>query len=176
MDELWWNGTEPLVRGAVIAAVGYVTLLLLLRATGPRTLTKATPLDFIIVVTLGSAFGRTITAPEVSVTQVVVVLVVLVALKWLFAWLRSLSPLGGRLFDHPTVLVYSDDAPLQRALRRHRLTEHDLHDAARMGGHGDLEPVHSILLLKDGTLGVITKDQFRSGQSVTPYVDAPRES
>ena len=54
---LLWTGWTPLLQAAVMATVGYLVLVLLLRGTGPRTMSKMTPLDFVIAVTIGSAFG-----------------------------------------------------------------------------------------------------------------------
>lgn len=56
---------------------GLFALILILRVSGPRTLAKITPLDFIVAVTIGSAFGRTLTATTVPVAQTVVVVVIL---------------------------------------------------------------------------------------------------
>ncbi|NYG35553.1 uncharacterized membrane protein YcaP (DUF421 family) [Janibacter alkaliphilus] len=169
-----WNGWTPIVHGAVMATVGYVVLLILLRTSGPRTMSQMTPLDFVVAVTLGSAFGRTITAQKVAVVQLIWVLVVLVALKWAFAYLRSRSERMRHLLDHPPVVLYEDGTMGDRALRRHRLVEADVHEAARGAGKGSLADVHTVLLLRNGGLGVIGYDAIGDGSSVTPYVAKER--
>ncbi|ANS78600.1 hypothetical protein SGUI_1204 [Serinicoccus hydrothermalis] len=166
---LFWNGWTPIVHGALIATVGYLVLVLLLRVTGPRTMSKMTPLDFVIAVTLGSAFGRTITAQQVSLVQAVWVLLVLVALQWALAWARARSERVRGLVDHPPVVLYADGRPVQRALRRHRLVESDLHEAARSAGHGSLEQVHTVLLMREGSLGVVTYDNIGDASSIRPF-------
>ena len=70
---------------------GLFALILILRVSGPRTMAKMTPLDFIVAVTIGSAFGRTLTATTVPVAQTVVVVVLLVGANWFFAILRVRS-------------------------------------------------------------------------------------
>lgn len=166
-----WNGWTPIVHGAVMATSGYLVLVLLLRITGPRTMSKMTPLDFVIAVTLGSAFGRTITAGTVSLVQVVWVLVLLVFLQWLLAWARARSARVRGLVDHPPVVLFEEGRPVERALRRHRLVEADLHEAARGAGHGSLDDIHTILLLREGSLGVITRDAIGDGSSVSRYAE-----
>ncbi|WP_277455321.1 YetF domain-containing protein [Janibacter sp. DB-40] len=167
---LLWTGWTPLLQAAVMATVGYLVLVLLLRGTGPRTMSKMTPLDFVIAVTIGSAFGRLITAEKGTVSQLVAVLVLLVVLQWVLAWLRSHSTGVRRLLDHPPVVLYEDGVMRDRALRRHRLIEDDVHEAARGAGKGSLEEVHTVLLLREGSLGVIGREDIGDGSSVTPFV------
>lgn len=165
-----WAGWSPLLQATVMATVGYLVLVLLLRVTGPRTMSKMTPLDFVVAVTLGSAFGRMITAEKGTVSQLVWVLVVLVVLQWVLAWLRSRSARVRRLLDHPPVVLYEDGQMRDRALKRHRLIEGDVHEAARGAGKGSLEEVHTVLLLREGSLGVVGREDIGDASSVTPFV------
>lgn len=165
-----WNGWTPLIQVTLMASVGYIALVLLLRTTGPRTMAKMTPLDFVVAVTVGSAFGRMITAEKSTVSQLIWVLVFLVGLQWVLAWLRARSVLLRRLLDHPPVVLYEDGRMRERALRRHRLIDDDVHEAARGAGKGSLEEVHMVLLLREGSLGVIGRDAIGDSSSVTPFV------
>lgn len=169
-----WNGWTPLVQAVLMATVGYLVLVLLVRVTGPRTMSKMTPLDFVLAVTLGSVFARLITAEKASVTQLVWALVVLVALQWFLAWARSRSTLARRLLDHPPVVLYEDGGMRERALRRHRLIEDDVHEAVRGAGRGSLEQVHTVLLLREGSLGVIGRQDMGDSTSGTPFVARER--
>lgn len=169
-----WTGWTPIVHAALMASVGYLALVLLLRTTGPRTMSKMTPLDFVIAVSVGSAFGRMVTAEKVSLVQLLWVLLVLVALQWILAWARSRSDRVRRLLDHPPVVLYEDGQMRDRALRRHRLLEDDVHEAVRGAGKGSLADVHTVLLLREGSLGVIGKDDIGDSSSVTPYVASER--
>lgn len=44
----FWTGWSPIWHTLLIGTVGYLTLVILLRGTGPRTMAKMTPLDFVI--------------------------------------------------------------------------------------------------------------------------------
>jgi uncharacterized membrane protein YcaP (DUF421 family) len=163
---LFWEGWEPAARIALVGTLGYIWLVLLLRGTGPRTIAKMTPFDFVITVTLGSAFGRVLTAQEVGIVEAVIAFSLLVALQWAFAVLRSRSRAFGRLVDVDASLLYYRGRPLRRALHRHRLTESDLHSAAREGGWGSLGSVEAVVLQSDGTFSVIGADRMGDGSSV----------
>lgn len=171
----FWTGWSPIVHTVLIATVGYLALLLMLRITGPRTMAKMTPLDFIIAVTLGSAFGRVITAVEVSVAQALAALALLVVLQWVLAAGRARSTFMRRVMDSPPVLLYYDGQLQHRTLRRHRLTEADVHSAARGSGQGSLADAKAVVLHQDGSLGVITDSAMGDGSSLLPYLERNRD-
>ncbi|MDN6302947.1 MAG: DUF421 domain-containing protein [Brachybacterium sp.] len=170
----FWTGWSPIWHTLLIGVVGYLTLVILLRGTGPRTMAKMTPLDFVIAVSLGSVFARTVTAVDVSLAQAVVALVLLVLVQWGLAFFRSRSKLVRRLLDSPPALLYYAGELQSRTMRRHRLTEVDVHTAARQAGHGSLEGIQAVILHQDGSLGVIGKDSMGDGSSLLPYVERHR--
>ncbi|MDN6180576.1 MAG: DUF421 domain-containing protein [Halomonas subglaciescola] len=155
----------------LIGIVGYLVLVLLLRGAGPRTMAKMTPLDFVIAVTLGSTFGRTVTAVDVSLAQAVAALALLVVMQWVLAAVRARWHFMHRVLDSPPVLLYYNDELQHRALRRHRLTEGDVHTAARQSGQGSLDDVQAVVLQQDGSLGVITHASMGDGSSILPYAE-----
>ena len=171
----FWTGWSPIWHTLLIGTVGYLALVILLRGTGPRTMAKMTPLDFVIAVTLGSAFGRVLTAKDVSVAQVVVALVLLVAVQWVLAAVRAKWPVMRRVLDTPPVLLYYDGELQHQARRRARLVAADVHSAVRQSGRGSLAGVQAVILHQDGTLGVIAHDSMGDGSSMLPYVQANRE-
>lgn len=170
----FWTGWSPIWHTLLIGSIGYLALVLLLRVTGPRTMAKMTPLDFVIAVSLGSVFGRVITAVDVSLAQAVLALVLLVAVQWVLAFARSRWRVARRLLDSPPALLYYDGQLQRKTLRRHRLTEIDVDTAARQSGHGSLGDIRAVILHQDGSLGVIGQDSMGDGSSVMPYVERHR--
>ena len=167
----FWTGWTAIWHTILIGTVGYLTLVILLRGTGPRTMAKMTPLDFVIAVTLGSAFGRVVTATDVGLAQVIVALGLLVAVQWVLAALRAKWPAMRRLLDSPPALLFYDGEFQSRALKRHRLTEADVHTAARQSGHGSLADIQAVVLHQDGSLGVIAAGSMGDGSSLLPYAE-----
>lgn len=167
----FWSGWAPIWHTLLLGTVGYLTLVVLLRGTGPRTMAKMTPLDFVIGVTMGSAFGRVITAVGVSVAQAVAALVLLVAIQWVLAAGRARWKFMRRILDSPPVLLYYGGELQNAALRKHRLTHIDVDTAVRQGGHGSLDNVQAVILDQDGSLGVIASGSMGDGSTVMPYVE-----
>ncbi len=165
----FWTGWSPIIHTVLIATVGYLSLVIMLRGTGPRTMAKMTPLDFVVAVTLGSTFGRVITAVDVSVAQALAALVILVAIQWLLAAVRARWTAARRVLDAPPVLLYYGGQMQDHYLRKQRLTEWDVHAAARQAGMGSLTDVQAVVLHQDGSLGVITTKGMGDGSSLLPY-------
>lgn len=69
MVHFFFNGWQPIVRIVVVGTLGYVTLILLLRVSGKRTLAQLNSFDFIITVALGASFGRILTARTVALAE-----------------------------------------------------------------------------------------------------------
>ena len=167
----YWDGWDPIVHTLVTVVAGYLALLVMLRISGPRTMASMTPLDFIVAVTIGSAFGRTLTAVDVPLAQTVLTLALLIVLQWLLALVRGRAPGVRRLLDSPPVLIYHAGEFQRRAMRRHQLVEDDVHTAARTSGLGSLDEVAAVILQQDGGLAVIVEGQMGDGSSVLPYVE-----
>src|SRR5699024_3132231 len=79
-----------------------------------------------------------------------------------------------RLFDAPPVLLYYAGQFQPKALRRHRLTEYDIHTAARQSARGSLADIYAVILDQDGAVSVIGKQSIDDGGSVLPCVDRHR--
>ena len=169
----FWDGWDPILHTLVTIGAGYLALLIMLRLSGPRTMASMTPLDFIVAITLGSAFGRTVTAVDVPLAQTLTALALLIFLQWLLAWVRGSSPKIRRLVDTPPVLVYYRGQFQRKAMRNQQLVEDDVHIAARKSGLGSLEGVAAVILQQDGALGVIAEDQLGDGSSVLPFTGEP---
>jgi uncharacterized membrane protein YcaP (DUF421 family) len=168
---LWYDGWEPIVRALVVGTLGYAWLVGILRVTGPRNMAKMTPFDFVLTVTLGSAFGRVLTAKDVALAEAVAVFTLLVGLQWLMAGLRHRSKAFGRLVESGPSLLFHDGDFIEPAMRRHRFTESDIHSAARESGLGSLAEVAAVVLQADGEFSVIQRGSMGDRSSVDPFVE-----
>ena len=174
-----FNSAAATLRVVFIAVAGYVTLLALLRLSGQRTLSQLTSLDLVITVTLGSAFGRVITARDVALVEVVVAFASLVALQLLVAQIAGRLPRLRRAITPTPALVFYDGRSIPREMRRARLRDADLLAAARRQGRGSLDDVQAILLEGNGALAVIGASEFGRGEAVAhvaPSINGPEHA
>ncbi len=168
MDEtiFLWDGWEPVARILLVTTFGFIWLIVLIRGTGQRTLSKMSALDFIIAVTLGSAFGRVVTASEVGLVEAFVAFATLIALQWLFATWRARSRRFQQLVDADPELLYLRGRIIDPAMRRHRITRDDLLGAVRQNGMGSLDEAEAIVFEPSGTFAVLSAGEYGDGSAV----------
>jgi uncharacterized membrane protein YcaP (DUF421 family) len=134
MTDAWIGGWDQLRHVLLVGTAGYVTLVVVLRMSGKRTLAKLNAFDLVVTVALGSTLASTVLTPEVSWLQGALAFVVLAALQFVVAAVSRHLP-GGRSFvtARPTLLV-RDGRVLERALREQRITVDEVRQAVRSSG------------------------------------------
>ena len=148
-----WSG---LVRVVVVGTCAYAALIVLLRASGKRTLAKLNAFDFVVTIALGSTLATVLLSSSVALAEGVLALALLAGLQYLVAWASVRSSRVERIVKSEPRLVYHDGF-LPRAMRQERVTADELHQAARRQGHADLAQVTAMVLETDGTLTVLTE-------------------
>lgn len=156
-SEMIFQGWSGLARTAVVAVLAYVGLVLFLRLSGKRTLSKLNAFDLVVTVALGSTLATILLNEDVALAEGLVALAVLIGLQYAvtwssirWAWVRR----GVRA--EPTILV-RDGRPVEAALRRERVTEDEALSAVREAGGRTLSQAEAVILESDGTLSAILK-------------------
>lgn len=147
-----WQG---LLRVVVAGILGYVALVVLLRASGKRTLSKMNAFDLVVTVALGSSLATVLLSKQVAVLEAVVGFAVLIGLQFAVAWLSVRSKRVERLVKSQPALVFYRGQFLEEALRRERLTESAVRAAMREQGVAALEDVAAVVLETAGELSVM---------------------
>ena len=73
------------------------------------------------------------------------------------------------------MLLYYAGGMRDRALRRHRLTESDVHNAVRRSSQGSLAGAQAVVLHQGGSMGVVSESSMSDGSSLLPYVERHRD-
>jgi uncharacterized membrane protein YcaP (DUF421 family) len=168
----FFDGWEPIGRIVVVGTLGYMALVVLLRAAGKRTMARMNTFDFVITVTLGASFGRILTTREVGLAEAVTAFAVLIALQYLVGWIRVRSPAFARAIDSPPSLLYFRGRFLHDAMRRERITEAELLNTIRKQGLGSFEKVEAVILEADGRYAVIESDSAGDSSAVKALEDS----
>ncbi|MDQ8185797.1 YetF domain-containing protein [Pelagicoccus sp. SDUM812002] len=154
MDKLFFDGTEPLLRTLIIGVAAYACLMLVLRISGKRTLSKMNAFDFIITVALGSTLATILLSKDVSLAQGVLALALLVCLQYVITWSSVRAPWIRRLVTgEPRLLLYQGKC-LPKAMRSSRVAEEEIRAAVRSSGNVDLNRVFAVVLETDGSFSV----------------------
>ncbi|MGE5128073.1 MAG: DUF421 domain-containing protein [Sphingomonadaceae bacterium] len=138
----------------VVGTCGYFFLLAALRLAGPRTLARTNVFDFIILVSIGSVFGRILTAKDVALVEALVAYAFIVGIHYLVSLLRARSALVASLLDAEPLLLFYEGRYMRAAMRRARIRAADVDAAAREKGFASMHEVVAVILEGDGTLSI----------------------
>lgn len=155
-----WDG---ILRVAVVGTLAYVALVILLRATGKRTLSKMNAFDFVVTVALGSTLATVLLSEEVALAEGVAAFLLLILLQWIVAWASARSRKFRHLVKAEPRLLLHDGTMLDRALLAERVAPEEVLAAVRSSGHADLSEVAAVVLETDGTFSVISGSPERRG-------------
>lgn len=151
----FFGGWEPVARVLVVGTLAYVAMVLLLRATGKRTLAQMNAFDFIVTVALGASFGRILTARSVALAEAISAFALLIFLQYAVTWIQIRSPRFAHTVTAPPTLLFFRGRILHGALRRERVTEAELRTAIREHGAGSLDEVEAVVLESNGRFAVV---------------------
>ncbi|GGG69568.1 DUF421 domain-containing protein [Kocuria dechangensis] len=163
---MWIDSWPTLARIVLVGAAAYTVLVVILRASGKRTLGQLNAFDFVVTVSLGSTLATILLSADVSWAEGVTALGLLAGLQCLVAWISARWPRARGVFTAQPVLLLAGGRIRHEALRSNRLTESELRQAVRMQGAGDLSQVKAVVLETNGKLSVITTSQYGNGSAL----------
>lgn len=152
-----FQGWPGILRTLLVGTLAYVTLVLFLRISGKRTLSKLNAFDLVVTVALGSTLSAILLQESIALAEGATALGLLVFLQYFvtFASVRSKS-VAKAIRSEPTLLVRNGSF-CHDAMMRQRVTEDEIMSAARSNGRERLDEVAAVVLESDGTLSIIGK-------------------
>ncbi|MGI0105067.1 DUF421 domain-containing protein [Salinimicrobium sp. WS361] len=154
-----WNGIQPIIRIVLVGITAYLAIVLILKISGKRTLASMSAFDFVIAVTIGAVFGRTLTTKDLSISEALTAFVLLALLQFIFSYLENKSRTFKRIFNTTPTLLYYNGEFIQKNLHKERLDKSKIIGAARKKGFGSMDDISAVILEIDATLSVIGKSK-----------------
>lgn len=143
---------ESVIRGAAI----YLVLLIIFRLSGRRTLSEATPFDFVLLLIVAETTQQALLGDDNSLTNAALVAITIFSLDIAMSYIKGGSRLFRLMLDGtPTVLIDRGEPDL-RALARARVALSDVLESARMK-HGIERPeqIRYAVLEANGQLSIV---------------------
>lgn len=165
-----WHG---LGRVLLVGVCAYAALVLMLRISGPRTLSKLNAFDLVVTVSLGSTLATVLLSKDVALAEGLLAFAVLIALQFLVTWTSVRAPWFNRLVKSEPVLLFHQGRFLPRAMRRARVVESEVLAVMRDQGVAQLDAVEAVVLETDGSMSVLRRpdkppDTLANVRSPTP--------
>jgi uncharacterized membrane protein YcaP (DUF421 family) len=144
---------DIVLRGIVV----FVFLFVLVRVMGRRELSSLEPFDLILLIILGDAVQQGLTQDDYSLTGAMLAVGTIATLQVATSWLNFRVPRLRPILDGEPIVIVQDGRPIERNLRRERLTHDDLAEAARTQGIAKLDDVAWAVMETSGTISFIKK-------------------
>ena|SRR5689334_16524650 len=135
----------------------FAFVLLLTRVIGKRELGTMEPIDMILLIVLGDALQQGLTQDDYSLTGAVIVVGTIAVLQVMVSWLVYRFPRARPILDGEPIIVLQDGEPIERNLRRERLTVDEIAEEARKQQIAQLAEVRFAILENDGTISFIKR-------------------
>ena len=164
---MFFDSFSVLGRTLVVGVLAYLALILLLRVSGKRTLSKMNAFDFVITVALGSTLATVLLSTSVALARGVLAFAVLIFLQLAITWLSVRSPAVRRLVKAEPTLLLHRGRLLRGAMKSERVTEDEVLAALRAQGIAAIEDVEAVVLETDSSFSVVPKPAGDSDSSLS---------
>lgn len=152
---MFFNDWGGIGRTLIAGVVAYVGIILFVRLSGKRSLSKMNAFDFIITVALGSTLATILLSKEVALAEGLTAFALLIGLQFVITWLSVRTDAVHALVkSEPTLLAFRGRI-LDDALRDQRVSEVEVLQAVRQQGSASVSDVHAVILETDGSFSVI---------------------
>jgi uncharacterized membrane protein YcaP (DUF421 family) len=139
------------------ATVVFVVIFIVLRVIGRRELGNLEPFDLILLVVMGDLVQQGVTQSDYSVTGAIIAILTISVLTVFVSYLgfrfRRLRP----LLEGEPIILLADGRPIERNMRRERITLDDLAAEARQQNVESLDDVRLAVLEASGSISIIPR-------------------
>jgi uncharacterized membrane protein YcaP (DUF421 family) len=139
------------------AVLAFAFVYLLTRVIGRRELSSLEPFDLILLVMIGDLVQQGVTQNDFSVTGALLVGSTIALMTVGVSYANFRFPRLRPALDGEPVIVIEDGKPIERNLRRNRITVDELAAAARQNAIASLEDVRWAVLETNGRISFIPR-------------------
>ena len=144
---------------AIRAVVLYAFVFLLTRVVGRRELSSLQPFDLILLIVLGDAIQQGLTQDDYSVTGAAIVVGTIASLQVLTSYASFRLPLLRPILDGQPIVVVEDGKPIERNLKRERISVEELTEEMRQQQISSLDEVQWAVLETSGQISFLKKGE-----------------
>jgi uncharacterized membrane protein YcaP (DUF421 family) len=150
MDKMFFNDWESIARTLIMGICAYIGMIVLLRVSGKRTLTKMNAFDFIVTVALGSTLASVLLSKDVPLADGLLAFALLIFLQLSITWLSVRSNKISKLIKVESTLLVFRGEFLRDTMKAERITENEIFSMIRANGIGGVDQVDAVVLETDG--------------------------
>lgn len=152
---IFFDTWDSVLRVIITVLVMYPILILLLRLSGKRSLSKLNMFDFVITVALGSIFAAVLIYESITVADAVASTVLLLLAQALISRLSiEWSFVEDVIKPDPTMIFFEGEF-LEDAMKSVRVTKAEIYAEVRQAGIPCMNEVYAVVLETNGVISVL---------------------
>lgn len=151
--DTWFQLWNILISGLI----SYFVLVIFLRVSGKRTLSKWNMFDFIITIAFGSIFASVILSKSVKIIEGVAALFLLILIQFIITKISFKFEWFSKIIKADPTILFIEENFREEAMRKERVPKAEILAAMRNAGFSSTNDVEAVVLETDGSFSVIKK-------------------
>ncbi|MEP7039173.1 MAG: YetF domain-containing protein [Acidobacteriota bacterium] len=168
---MFFDSWYAILQVFVTSLLAYSLLILSLRISGKRTLSKWNAFDFIVTIALGSILASVILSKDVVIFEGILASALLIIFQFTITWFAVRVSWVDDLIKTKPTLLYKKDKFLFDKMKKQRVAKSEILAAIRASSIGSLEKVEAVVLETDGSFSVIKKSENYDSNSALEDVE-----
>ena len=152
---MFFDSWQDLLRILISAVLSYAAIVLWLRISGKRTLSKWNAFDFIVTIALGSILASVILSKDVKILDGILATFLLILFQFIITLLSVHFKIFDKIFKAEPKFLYLDGEFLKDNMKSERVPKPEILAAVRTSGISALEDVKAVVLETDGSFSVV---------------------
>jgi len=155
LSDSLFNGWSSLAHTLIAGTLTYVGLIIWLRISGKRTLSKWNSFDFVVTIAFGSILASALLSKSTPFAQSMTAIGLLVIFQYAITWLSVRSNVIQKLVKaEPSLLVFKGKMQEDVMIDK-RVAKGEVLAAIRVNGSASVEDIDAVVLETDGTFSVV---------------------
>lgn len=167
---------NPFISTIILGTIAYIAIIVMLRVSGKRTLSKWNSFDFVVTIAFGSILSSILLSTKDSFGTGILGFGLLVLFQYVLTWISARSSLVQKIVKaEPALLLYRGRMK-KDVLKRERVAEGEILAALRANGVAAIEDADAVVLETDGSFSVITNLSNSSASTLKDVKEFDRVS
>jgi uncharacterized membrane protein YcaP (DUF421 family) len=163
---MFFSSINTIERTIIIGLCAYVSLIILLRISGKRTLSKLNAFDLVVTVAMGSTLSSILINKKVTWAQGITAFIMLIGLQYVMAKLAVNVSFINKLIKSEPKILYLDGEYHKEAMKKERVMKKEILQAARSQGISTMKQIDAVVLETDGSISVIKKSDQQTRETL----------
>lgn len=157
MENIWFNSWDNILNIICVTPLAYIAMVILLRVSGKRTLSKMNAFDFVITIALGSVLASVALYQNIPLADGITAFIAFIGFQFIFTWLSvRVKAIKTLITSQPSLIFYKGNF-IYSTMKKERITSEEVYSAARQNGYSTLDGIDIIILETTGEIAIIEK-------------------